>query len=214
MEWMEEEGKTKLEALEKALGKIGLPEEKVEVEVVEENKKRFGFIGSNFVKIRLHYDPKERIISDAQEMVEGILSKMDISCVVEGAETNGNLCLNITSPQSALIIGKRGQTIDALQYLLNRMLSKKMGQKVKVLLDTENYRNKHASKIESLARETADEVRSTGKAVFLAPMNSRDRRIVHLTLQNDKDVRTVSKGEGSRRKIKISPRRGGEQYDG
>jgi len=206
MEWMEEEGKTKLEALEKALGKIGLPEEKVKVEVVEENKKRFGFIGSNFVKIRLHYDPKERIISDAQAIVEDILSKMDISCVVEGAERNGNLCLNITSPQSALIIGKRGQTIDALQYLLNRILSKKMGQKVKVLLDTENYRSKHASKIESLAREKADEVRSTGKAVFLAPMNSRDRRIVHLALQNDKDVKTVSKGEGARRKIKISPR--------
>lgn len=212
MEWVEAEGKTKIEALESALEKIGLPEEKVKVEVVQENKKRFGLIGSNFVKIKVHYDPKDQMISQARATLEIILQKMGLNFAVEGAERNGSLCLNVISPQSALIIGKRGQTLDALQYLMNRILSKKMGQKVNVVLDTESYRDKHANKIEGMARRIADEVRSTGRPVFLAPMDSRDRRIVHLTLQNDRDVCTISKGEGPRRKIMIALR-GGQQEE-
>ena len=210
MEWIEEEGKTRSEALEKALSKIGLPEEKVEVEVIQENKKKFGIIGTRQVKIKVSYDPRDRVVVIAKENLEEILHKMDLTCVVEEAERNGSLCLNIISPQSALIIGKRGETIDALQYLMSRIVSKKMSQKVNVIVDTENYREKHVDKIEKLARKTADEVRSTGRAAFLAPMNSRDRRIVHLTLQDDRNVSTLSKGEGPRRKIKISPRAGGE----
>lgn len=211
MEWVETEGKTKLEALEKALNEIGLPEEKVKIETVQENKKRFGLIGSNYVRIRVHYDTQDRIAPLAINAVGEILSKMDITYVVERADRDGTLCLNITSPQSALIIGKGGQTIDALQYLVNRMVSKKTAQKANILLDTENYREKHVSKIQQLARRMADQVRSTGKPVVLSPMSSQDRKIVHLALQDDTSVRTFSKGEGAKRKIKISPRREGER---
>jgi spoIIIJ-associated protein len=206
MEWVEEEGKTKTEALEKALNRIGLPEEKIKVEVVQENKKKFGLIGSNYIRVKVHYDPLDQALIQARSIIEEMLDKMGIDFVVEGAQQNGSIFLNIISPQSALIIGKRGQTIDALQYLMNRMLSKKMGQRLSIVLDTENYRQKHAAKLEEMARQSADRVRSTGKPVFMPPMNPHDRRIVHMALQDDKDVYTDSRGEGFMRKIRISLR--------
>ena len=213
MEWVEEEGKTKMEALEKALEKIGLPEDKVKVEVVEENKKKFGLIGSNYIKVKVHFNPSDQVFIHAKSAVEEVLDKMDISYVVETAEREGSVYLNIISPLSALIIGRRGQTIDAFQYLVNRIVSKKMGQRLNIVLDTENYRQKHESKLEKMAQQTAQQVRSTGRPVVLPPMNSHDRRIVHLTLQDDRDIYTGSKGEGYMRKIKISPRTGGKEEE-
>ena len=211
MEWVEEEGKLKSEVFEKALNRIGLTEEKVKIEIIEENKRKFGILGSNYIKMRVHYDPVDQIVSMAREIVENILNKMDITSVVEKVESNVGLCFNITSPQSALIIGKHGQTIDALQYIVNRMVGKKMDRKANIVLDTENYREKHVGKIESMAKRMAEQVESTGQPVVLAPMNSHDRRIVHLALQNNKRIRTISKGEGPKRKIKIALRYGEER---
>lgn len=212
MECIEETGNSKEEAIAKALDKIGLNQDEVEVEILEESKKRFGFFGSNLARVKIHYDEKLYLLKEAKNALKTILDKMGLESRVIGHEKNNIIYLNIGSPQGALIIGRRGQTIDALQYLINHIVNKSTKKKLKVILDTENYRNKRQIKIEKLAYKLASQVKATGTSLSVPPMNSHDRRIVHLALQNDHEIKTISKGEGQFRKVKIILRNNHDKY--
>lgn len=203
MESIEETGTTKEEAIAKVLEKIGLNQDEVQVEVLEESKRRFGLFGNNLARVKVCYDEKLCRLKEAKNILKTILDNMGLENQVVGFEKNNVLNLSIGSPQSALIIGRRGQTIDAIQYLINHMINKNAKKKFKVVLDTENYRNKRQNKIENLAHKLASQVKATGASVTVPPMNSHDRRIVHLALQDDYQVKTISKGEGQFRKVKI-----------
>jgi spoIIIJ-associated protein len=106
---------------------------------------------------------------------------------------------------AGLLIGKQGQTLEALQYLLTKILAQKSRRKVRVIIDVESYRARHEEALVHLALKNGDKVKRSGKPVTLNPMNPHDRRIVHLTLQGDKELKTMSRGEGLYKKVIIYP---------
>jgi spoIIIJ-associated protein len=108
-----------------------------------------------------------------------------------------------------LLIGRHGQTLDAIQYIVGRIVGKQLGDKRMVVVDTEQYRERRQESLERLARHMGDKAKTTGKAVSLQPMNASERRIVHLALKHDRAIETRSEGEGGMKTIRIFPRKRG-----
>ncbi len=204
---IEEQGRTLDEAVSKALQRIGLPRSEVRVEILEQRRKLFGLLGTPHVKIRVTYDTTSTRMRAATDILQSILVRMGIEARIEGVERNGDLYLNISTSDSGLLIGRRGRTIDALQYLVNRMVNKEPGDTVRIILDTERYQQRRDDRLKRLAERVAAQVKSTGRSAVMAPLNARERRIIHVALQEDKEVSTSSKGEGALREVLISPRR-------
>ena len=204
---IEEEGRTLDEAVGKALQRIGLPRSEVQVEVLEERRRLFGLLGRPYVKIRVTYDTRSVRMRVATDTLQSIMVRMGIEGHIEGVERNGDLYLNISTGDSALLIGRRGRTIDALQYLINRMVNKAPGDTVHIMLDIEHYQERREDRLKRLAKRMAAQVKSTGRTAVMASLNAHERRIIHVALQEDKEVSTSSKGEGALREVLISPRR-------
>lgn len=144
--------------------------------------------------------------------LDEIIGRMGINAHVEAYRKEGRILLEIKGDGSGLIIGKHGQTLDALQYIMNKIAGKRYGElKEKVVLDTENYRGRRIEALENMALRMREKVRKTNKAVTIGPLNPHDRRVIHITLSGDAEVRTESKGEGFYKKLFITPKqKGGE----
>lgn len=208
MDWVEEEGRTKEKALEKALKRMGVTRDEVRVELVEENRGVMAYLGDRSVKVRVSLirQGKKSILEEAREILEAILCRMDIEGVVEGDQQGNEVHLNIQSDKGGLIIGKRGETIDALQHILSKILNRRGQEKVKVLLNAEGYRERRKERIKQLAEKLAARVKETGKSATLEDMSSQDRKIIHITLQGDDRIQTESQGDGLFKKVIISLR--------
>lgn len=141
------------------------------------------------------------------ELLEKILEIMQISAKVEKKEEKEITILDIQGEDLGRIIGKDGKTLDALQFLLNIIINKGNETKKKITLDADGYRAKKERKIRDLAFEVAKEVKIHKKEVILQPMSSYERRIIHLTLQDDEEIFTESRGEGKERRLVVLPRR-------
>jgi spoIIIJ-associated protein len=204
---IEEQGRTLDEAVRRGLQRLGLLRDEVDVEVLEEHRKFFGLLGSPRVKVRLTYDARAARLRAATAILQNILTRMGIEAQIEGVERNGHMYLDIATNDSGLLIGRRGQTIDALQYLVNRLVSKEAGEPGRVTLDIAHYQERREHHLKRLAQRLAARVKTTGQTAVLAPLNARDRRIIHQALQEDGKVRTSSKGEGELRQVLISPHR-------
>jgi spoIIIJ-associated protein len=133
--------------------------------------------------------------------------------VIRARHDEETVFLQIEGDGSGLLIGKKGQTLDALQYLLQRMVNHNVSNRMRVELDTENYRSRRRSQISALARKVADEVRASGRAQALEPMSPTERRLVHLALRDMPDVVTESEGAPPERYVVIRPRSGQAQDD-
>ena len=150
--------------------------------------------------------PKSVDIADVDKFLTDLFKAMDIEVEIskEFNEENNELEINLAGPKMGLLIGKRGQTLDALQYLISLVLNKNSDEYIKVKLDTENYRERRKETIENLAKNVAKKVKKSGRPAFLEPMNPYERRIIHATLQNDKYVDTHSEGDEPRRKVVVT----------
>ena len=146
-------------------------------------------------------------LATAKETLLAILALMGIEAQVTVEDTPEAISLTLQGADEGLLIGKRGQTLDALQYVVNKILSKQGREKKQVIVDTEDYRKKREEALVSLAEKVSQKVRKTKKPVTLGNMTARERRIIHLTLQNDDTVVTKSRGEGHNRKIIVRPGR-------
>jgi len=146
-------------------------------------------------------------LAAAKETLLAILALMGIEAQVAVEDTPEAISLTLQGADEGLLIGKRGQTLDALQYVVNKILSKQGREKKQVIVDTEDYRKKREEALVSLAEKVSQKVRKTKKPVTLGNMTARERRIIHLTLQNDDTVVTKSRGEGHNRKIIVRPGR-------
>jgi len=146
-------------------------------------------------------------LASAKETLLAILALMGIEAEVTVEDTPEAISLTLQGADEGLLIGKRGQTLDALQYVVNKILSKQGREKKQVIVDTEDYRKKREEALVSLAEKVSQKVRKTKKPVTLGNMTARERRIIHLTLQNDDTVVTKSRGEGHNRKIIVRPGR-------
>jgi spoIIIJ-associated protein len=143
----------------------------------------------------------------AKETLLAILARMGIEAQVTVEDTPEAISLTLQGADEGLLIGKRGQTLDALQYIVNKILSKQGRENKQVIVDTEDYRKKREEALVSLAEKVSQKVRKTKKPVTLGNMTARERRIIHLTLQNDDSVVTKSRGEGHNRTIIVRPSR-------
>ena len=151
-------------------------------------------------------------LAAAREALLGILARMGIEAEVTVEDTPDAISLTLKGADEGLLIGKRGQTLDALQYVVNKILSKQGREKKQVVVDTEDYRKKREEALVALAEKVSQKVRKTRKPVTLGNMTARERRIIHLTLQNDDSVVTKSRGEGPNRKIIVRPGRSSRPY--
>ena len=201
MEFVEFKGKTKDEALMQASVELGVPSTDLEYEVVSEETKGFLGIGSKPCIIKARR--KKTFIDEIREYLESLFKAMDIQTdiQIEFDETENVLSINLEGPEMGILIGKRGQTLDALQYIISLAVNKKSESYIRVKLDTENYRARRKETLENLAKNIAFKVKRSKRSFALEPMNPYERRIIHATLQNDKYVSTKSEGEEPYRKV-------------
>lgn len=155
---------------------------------------------------RLVIQEGESIAIKAKELLEGILKRMTLDFPVTVEETEDAVILKIAGDGSGILIGKSGQTLDAIQYILNKAVSMSKDDR-RIILDTEEYRERREEYLVALASKLAEKVKKTRKPVTLNYMSARDRRIVHMALKTESALVTKSRGEGSYRKIVILPAR-------
>ncbi len=210
MKVLEYEGKTVDDATKKALAELGMKDSSgVEIEVIEQGKSGiFGFGVSKPAKIRVFYNEDNMDVGDtAREVLLNILSKMEIDGEIKDlkeAETKVYIELE-SKTNSGLIIGRKGKTLESLQFMINLMVNQTTGIDKKIILDIEGYREKRERALRKMSKDIAAKVTRTGRPWTLEPMNPFERRLIHLTLQNDSRVITRSEGQGIYRKIKIMP---------
>ena len=149
----------------------------------------------------------EGVALRAKAVLEGILAGMGIPAPVSVEETEDAILLNVQGDGGGLLIGRRGQNLDAIQYIVNKAASRSGNGRKMIVIDTEAYRRRREESLVSLAEKLAEKVRKTQKPVTVSHMNAHDRRIIHMALQNDDSLTTKSRGEGEYRKIVILPAR-------
>jgi len=145
----------------------------------------------------------------AREMLAGILSRMTFECQVTATETEDTVILGIAGDDSGLLIGRRGQNLDALQYILNKAVNKSDAERKMIIVDSETYRKRREESLLSMAERIREKVKKTQKPLSLSHMNAHDRRIIHLALQEDETLITKSRGEGEYRKVIVLPAKKG-----
>ncbi len=201
------EGKTEKEAIKIALETLNIEEDQIRIEPVKEGKVGFfGFRNKKPVKIKVYYEESQSdtFALKSKQYIEKLFNIMSIKAIVEIIEENDNkVFLSISSESSGLIIGKRGRTLESIQFMVNVTMNKGMEEWKKVILDIEGYWDKREEAIRKLSIKTASMVRATKKPKILDTMNPFERRLVHLTLQDFDDIGTKSEGEGTFKKVKI-----------
>lgn len=229
---VEASGKTVDEAIERALDELDATRDEVEFEVLAEPKGGILGVGAAEARVRVWRTGEEaaaggesatggegELIEDdaemAAQMLDHLLELMGVTADVSirDAETPGDglgmakAVLDIEGDDLGLLIGRRGETLASLQYLLNLMVGRKLTEHATFTVDVEGYRRRREKQLNTLARRMADQVRRTRRPVTLEPMPPNERRIVHLTLAEDGEVETSSTGEGENRKVSISLKR-------
>lgn len=203
-EWKEFSAKTADEALTNALIQMETTSDQIEYEVVEEEKS--GILGLFSKPAVIRVRKKE----DVTDVVKNFLTKtfaamnLEVEIEMEFDETENEIHIELKGDEMGMLIGKRGQTLDSLQYLTSLVANKKQDNYIKIKIDTENYRERRKATIENLARNVASKVKKTGRPAFLEPMNPYERRIIHAELQGDKYVDTHSEGEEPHRKVVVT----------
>jgi spoIIIJ-associated protein len=204
MEWKEITGKTVDEALTNAMLELDTKIENLEYEVIE--KESSGFLGMFGKPAKIKARIKMTIEYAAKKFLTDVFTTMEIKAAIEVSydQENATVDINIDGEEMGVLIGKRGQTLDSLQYLVSLVINKNSENYIKVKLDTENYRARRKETLENLAKNIAFKVKRSRKPVSLEPMNPYERRIIHSALQNDKYVETYSEGEEPYRKVVIN----------
>lgn len=228
------------EAIDEGLTKLGLTEDEVEVEILDEGTKGIFGLGSRQARIRLTVveettpamvitepvedetvagtdilepeksDATDHILEIARETVTDLLGMMKIQAEVkvyygvpDEGDRNKPIHVDIQGQDLSILIGRKAETLNALQYIARLIMGKELEQSIPLVIDVEGYRRRRDRQIRQLARRVADQVRTTGRSQALEPMVPAERRLVHIELRNDPDLFTKSIGEGNRRKVVI-----------
>jgi spoIIIJ-associated protein len=207
-------------AIQKALEQLSVSREKVEVTVVKEGKSGILGLGAEEAVVRVRslvMEPEERseIVGVAREALESLLVRMGVEASVvseaeppleRGAEASGVITINVTGDDLGILIGRRGQTLAALQHVVRLIVAHQMKARVPIVIDVEGYKQRRYEALQALARRIAEQVKDRHKQFALEPMPAYERRIIHLTLADDPDVITESTGVGEVRKVVIMPK--------
>lgn len=203
---IEKKGKTVEEALALALEELGVGEEDVTYTVLEEPSKGFLGIGTKDALVRV--EVKDSVAGSAKKFLSDIFSAMDLEVGIDVVHEDDSINIDLSGDNMGIIIGKRGDTLDSLQYLTSLVANKNRDKYAytRVTLDTEGYREKRVESLKALSERLAAKVGRSGKRYTLEPMNPYERRIIHANLQDNEYVTTFSIGEEPYRKVVIAPK--------
>ena len=207
MEYREFKAKTVDEAITLASTEFGCASTELDYEVIEKGSS--GFLGIGAKQAVIKAKKKESFLDDIQEYLDNLFKAMDIEAkvTIDYDEAEATMDIDVEGPDMGILIGKRGQTLDSLQYLTSLVVNKEQKDYVRVKLDTENYRKRRKETLENLARNIAYKVKKTRRPVSLEPMNPYERRIIHSALQGNKFVETYSEGSEPYRHVVVAPKR-------
>jgi spoIIIJ-associated protein len=237
MEYKEFKGKTKNDAIDEACRFYSIPSDKLDYVVLEEGKTGFLGMGAKPAVINARIKEEEEavsasvnasttpvienakqtannasdteVVATARKFLDDVFAamKLQVNIDINYNESLSNLDIELGGEEMGVLIGKRGQTLDSLQYLVSLVVNKGTGEYIRVKVDTENYRQRRKETLENLAKNISYKVKRTRRSVSLEPMNPYERRIIHSALQNDKYVTTHSEGDEPFRRVVVSPKR-------
>ena len=204
MEFIEVSAKTVGDAVTDALVQLGVTSDQLEYEVINEGSTGFLGFGSKpaVIKARRKYSPEENVKEFLNKVFEAM--KLEVEIITKYDEENGVIDTEFRGEEMGVLIGKRGQTLDSLQYLTNLAVNKQTDHYVKIKLDTEDYRKRRKDTLENLAKNISYKVKRTKRPVALESMNPYERRVIHSALQNDRFVSTHSEGEEPYRHVVVT----------
>lgn len=208
MKVTEKNGKTVEEAIAAGLVEFGINRERAIIEVLEEPAKRglFGLLGMTAARVRISYEDEPGEV--ALNFVQRVCAAMDVDAKCDLGKQAEFWAVNISGPELGILIGRRGETLEALQYLTNLAVAKQVAERARIIVDVEGYRLRREETLVRLAKRLSDKVKRTGSRVVLEPMNPHERRIIHTALQDENRIATFSEGEEPNRRVVISLRRG------
>ena len=214
MRSVEVTAKTRKEAIDKALQELGVELHEVSIEILDEGSKGLFGLGARDVKVRVAAEglseglPEGRG-SEATALLKEVIGLMGMEATVtsQRIEDEG-LRLNIESPDSAILIGRKGRNLNAMQYLINRMVPSGDGLEdpERIIVDVEGYLGRRRASLEEMARSMARRAKETRRHIRVKPLNPQERRIIHLALEDDPDIRTFSLGDSLYRSVVIAPK--------
>ena len=205
MDFIEITGKTVEDAITNALIKLETTSDRIEYEVIEKGSTGFlGFIGKQDAVIKVR--KKNSLLDDTYEFLNKLFNAMnlEVTSTIDYDEDSRVMNIDFSGDEMGILIGKRGQTLDSLQYLISLVVNKESDSYIKVKVDTEDYREHRKQTLENLAKNLSYKVKRTRRPVTLEPMNPYERRIIHSALQNDRYVETHSEGDEPYRKVVIT----------
>ncbi len=205
MDYIEITGKTVEDAITNALIKLETTSDRIEYEVIEKGSTGFlGFIGKQDAVIKVR--KKNSLLDDTYEFLNSLFAAMnlEVTSKIDYDEDSRTMNIDFSGEEMGILIGKRGQTLDSLQYLISLVVNKESDSYIKVKVDTEDYRERRKQTLENLAKNLSYKVKRTRRPVTLEPMNPYERRIIHSALQNDRYVETHSEGDEPYRKVVIT----------
>lgn len=202
---IEATGKTEDEAIQAALAELGCTRDQVSVEILERAKSGFLGIGAAPAKIRVSFEQPDDIITLTETFLKGLLEKMgsDAVPVLEQKDEN-TIYVNLTGEKLGMLIGRRGETLDAIQHIANYAMNRVSEKHVHISVDAENYRSKREESLQRLAEKVAAKVLKYRKNMTLEPMNSYERHVIHTALQDYEGVSTFSTGTEPNRRIVVA----------
>lgn len=205
MKAVEKSGRTVDEAVQAALEELGVPSDRVKIDVVDEGKG--GFLGIGARPAVVHVTLKESRRERVERFIEDVCSTMGVDVEVAVTADQEYLHVDVNGREAGMLIGHHGQTLEAMQYLLNLVAGKAGDEGQRVLLDVEGYRKRREETLISLATRLAERVRRSGEPMVLEPMTAHERRVIHVALQDNPYVATASEGEEPFRRVVIQPKR-------
>lgn len=207
MEFIEVSAKTVDDAITESLVKLGTTSDKIEYEIIEKGSSGFLGIGSRpaLIKVRKKSEVDDYVYDFLHNVF--LAMNMEVEILINKSEDGKNVDVELKGEEMGVLIGKRGQTLDSLQYLTNLAVGKQVNEYVKVKIDTEDYRKRRRDTLENLAKNIAYKVKRTKRSVSLEPMNPFERRVIHSALQNDRYVNTHSEGEEPYRHVVVTLKR-------
>jgi spoIIIJ-associated protein len=205
MKFVEAEAKTVDEAIFKGLKDLNRSIDEVTINILDEGTKGFLSIGAKPARVLLTVKGPEA--GSPTAFLQELFEKMNLSAEIEETVNEKDITVNLSGDRVGTIIGHRGETLDAIQYLTGLAVNRNRQDYVRVVVDAENYRDKREKSLVKLANNMASRVRRTGRRVALEPMNPFERRVLHATLQDNEYVTTRSEGEEPNRRVVILPKK-------
>ncbi|MDR1617380.1 MAG: protein jag [Syntrophomonadaceae bacterium] len=204
---VEKRGKSVEEAIDAALLELGCDRQQVSIDIIEEPSK--GLLGLGFGKksalVRATLIAQESEEEAVTKVLKKLLDKMNLDYRIDKIDREGNqFNINLVGKDKGLLIGRKGETLNAIQFIVSLIVNKARENKVRIALDVEEYRKQRENSLVELANRLSDKVKKTQKNVVMRPMNSQERKVVHTVLQNDPQIITYSLGEEPNRKVVIA----------